>query len=275
MLKDLAPTRPVVTHCHATGLRQLELCPHLADEVCRGCRRNDRFVVLHARDRETLAERLGISSDRIHIVGSGYRPDVFHTEGRQGNCGPAITYAGKLSRAKGLPWLLDAAERLATDIPGFTLHIAGSGAGPEADEIRERVLGMPSVRYHGQVAPNELADLMRASAVFVLPSFYEGLPLVLVEAAACGCRLVSTALPGVVDQLASQLGECLETVPLPRLNGPDRPVDADLPAFTQALQHAIAASLSRPPLKTPVDGVKELSWTGVFDRIESVWRDLL
>ena len=36
----------------------------------------------------------------------------------------------------------------------------------------------------------------------VLPSFYEGVPLVLAEAAACGCRLVATALPGVREALA-------------------------------------------------------------------------
>ncbi|MBU2567114.1 hypothetical protein KKG46_06190, partial [Patescibacteria group bacterium] len=42
LLKDAAPELPVVVQCHATGLRQLELCPHLADEVRRSCRRNDR-----------------------------------------------------------------------------------------------------------------------------------------------------------------------------------------------------------------------------------------
>jgi glycosyltransferase involved in cell wall biosynthesis len=275
MLKDLTPETPVVTHCHATGLRQIELCPHLADEVRQGCRRNDRFIVLHTGHRDSLVEQLQVSADRIHIVRNGYRPDIFHTEGRLEVCGPEIVYAGKLSRAKGLPWLLDAAERLAIDIPGFRLHVAGSGAGREADEIRVRMGGIPAVTYHGQIAPPELADLMRRSAVFVLPSFYEGLPLVLVEAAACGCRLVSTALPGVVDQLAAELDECLTTVPLPRLIGADCPVDADLSAFTDALRGAIVSAVSRPPLQVPVAGLRGLSWNGVFGRIETVWRELL
>jgi len=275
MLKDLTPETPVVTHCHATGLRQIELCPHLADEVRQGCRRNDRFVVLHAGHRDSLVEQLQVSADRIHVVGNGYRPDIFHTDGRTGVCGPEIVYAGKLSRAKGLPWLLDAAERLAIDIPGFRLHVAGSGSGREADDIRARMSGIPAVTYHGQVTPPELANLMRRSAVFVLPSFYEGLPLVLVEAAACGCRLVSTALPGVVEQLASELGESLTIVPLPRLIGADCPVDADLPAFTDGLREAIVSAVSRPALHAPVSGIRELSWNAVFGRIETVWRELL
>ena len=56
---------------------------------------------------------------------------------------------------------------------------------------------------------------MRRSTVCVLPSFYEGLPLVLVEALACGCRLVATDLPGVVDELAPRIGAALELVELP------------------------------------------------------------
>jgi len=56
LVKDVAPEVPVVTHCHATGLRQMELCPHLRAEVCAGCARNDRFVVLTARHADALVD---------------------------------------------------------------------------------------------------------------------------------------------------------------------------------------------------------------------------
>ncbi|MDZ7663922.1 MAG: glycosyltransferase [Desulfotignum sp.] len=45
--------------------------------------------------------------------------------------------------------------------------------------------------YHGPLSHDDLGDLLRHAHVFVLPSFYEGLPLVLMEALACGCRLVA------------------------------------------------------------------------------------
>ena len=57
LIKDLAPTTPVVTHCHATGLRQMELVPRLADEVRSGCARNDAFVVLHQGHADELGRR--------------------------------------------------------------------------------------------------------------------------------------------------------------------------------------------------------------------------
>ena len=275
MVKDLAPDIPVVTHCHGTGLRQWELCPHLAAEVQAGCARNDRFLVLHRGHADVLAQALKATTEKIHVIGSGFRDDIFNARGRVENCGPVITYAGKLSRAKGLPWLIEAVDRMAADIPEVELNIAGSGSGAEADAIREQIDGAQNVVFHGQLDQQGLADLLRRSAVFVLPSFYEGLPLVLVEAAACGCRLVSTELPGVVDQLQSHLGESLELVPLPRLQNTDCPVEQDLPAFVDQLTVALRNSLARRGLEDPSATVAGMTWNAVFGRIEAVWSELL
>lgn len=134
---------------------------------------------------------------------------------------------------------------------------------------------MDCVAFHGQVNQARLADLMRRSSVFVLPSFYEGLPLVLVEAAACGCRIVATGLPGVMDQLQPLLGDALEVVPLPGLVNTDQPVPEDLPAFVDRLSQAIANSLERPPLQDPAAATRGMTWTAVFEKIEAVWRRLM
>ena len=78
VLKDIAPDTPVLTHCHATGLRQMELCPHLAPQVRAGCSRNDAFAVLHRGHAEELARCLGISTDRIHRVVMRQAPTSFN-----------------------------------------------------------------------------------------------------------------------------------------------------------------------------------------------------
>jgi len=288
LLKDVAPDTPVVTHCHATGLRQMELCPHLAGGVKQGCSRNERFAVLHGGHAAALVEALGISAERVSVVGAGFREELFHAHARRARgAGNAeadrrnrLLYTGKYAAAKGLPWLLDAVERLAVKNPGIELHVAGTGTGPEADALRGRMESMaPLVRLHGQVGQPELAGLMRQSAVCVLPSFFEGLPLVLVEALACGCRLVSTALPGVVEQLALRLGPALDLVPLPRLEGVDRPAAADLPAFVDALAAALESALEKPPLDDPAvampGALQAFTWKAVFERVEALWRELI
>ncbi len=276
-IKDIAPNTPVLTQCHATGLRQMELCPHLADQVRDGCSRIDAFTVLHRGHANELERCLGISGDRIHQVGAGYRDDLFFAPASVPE--PALLYVGKYSAAKGVPWLLDAFERVSARRPGLKLHVAGGGSGEEADALRSRMdLMTPAVIQHGQVSQPELADIVRRSTVCVLPSFYEGLPLVLVEALACGCRLISTELPGIVEELAPRLGDALTMVELPRLETVDQPHSGDLPAFVDRLEASLERALDAPPIGDPIrtmpEAMAHFSWEAVYARVEAVWQAL-
>ncbi|MEN8007655.1 MAG: glycosyltransferase family 4 protein [Candidatus Krumholzibacteriota bacterium] len=275
MVKDIAPDLPAVVSCHATGLRQMELCPHLKEEVVAGCRRIDRFCVLRRDHQQQLAAALDISTDRITVTGAGYRDELFFPAPDTTPGTGQLLYIGKYSAAKGLPWLLDAVARLSADHPDLRLHVAGSGAGPEADGLRRRLEEMaPVVVRHGQLDQAALADLMRRCDICVLPSFYEGVPLVLVEAAACGCRIVATALPGVVEQIEPHLGDGLNLVPLPRLEGVDKPVPEDLPRFVDDLATALRRALAaETPAAAPDLG--HFTWDAVFGRVEKIWGELI
>jgi hypothetical protein len=98
------------------------------------------------------------------------------------------------------------------------------------------------------------------------------------EALACGCRLVATELPGIVEVAAPHLGDTLELVPLPRLEMADRPFHEDLPDFVTGLEATINRALDRPLLADPTtlqQALDPLSWGAVFRRLEKVWeRDL-
>ncbi len=305
LVKDVAPDVPVVTQCHATGLRQMKLCPEVAPAVREGCSRNERFIVQHENFVAVLMDELGIAREQVHVVGVGYRDDIFNASGRDdaadgevagnsaatGDSGAArdsvpaapimrILYAGKFSAAKGVPWLLDAFQKLTVEFPNLVLDVAGSGAGEEAESMRSRMKGMaPSVVLHGMVSQLELAVLMRSASVFVLPSFYEGVPLVLAEALSCGCRLVSTALLGVQSSIAGPAGNALELVSLPRLEQIDRPVPEDSAVFTERLVQAIRRALELGPWWAPAtampDVLREFRWGNVFSRIEETWRSAI
>jgi len=270
LVKDVAPEARVVTQCHATGLRQMTLCPHLAREVRSGCARNDAFVTPHAGDAREVARQLGVPPGRVHVVGAGYRDDVFHARGREKVAQPRVIYVGKYSAAKGLPWLLDAVERLVAKRPGLELHVVGSGSGREADDLATRMRAVaPVVKLHGLLTQPELADLLRKSRVFVLPSLYEGVPLVVVEAVACGCRPVVTDLPGVRDELAPSLGESLIRVSPPEMVGIDTPDSESLPGFVDRLCGALELALDEE--RVPAMDLGRFTWPSVFRRAESVW----
>jgi glycosyltransferase involved in cell wall biosynthesis len=277
LVRDVFPDAPIVNHCHATGLRQMQLAPHLAEDVVRGCRRNDRFAVLHGAHQEALAAALDVPRSRIHIVGAGYREETFHPpESPRPMDKRRILYAGKLSHAKGLPWLLDAFERVAASVEDVVLEIAGSGGGSEAAALAERIQSLaPRVVGLGHVDQETLADRMRAAEIFVLPSFYEGLPLVLVEAHACGARVISTDLAGVRAELAPPLGDALICVDLPRIHGPDTPEPADLPAFVDRLEGALMQALALPPPTVDPARLAPFTWRAVHARVAQIWSELL
>jgi len=280
IIKDVAPHTPVITHCHATGLRQMTLCPHLADRVTRGCSRNEQFAVLHSEHAEKLAKVLHVPAHRIHIVGVGYDERVFHAQQRSDARNRNIIYAGKFSHAKGLPWLLDAVKNLTRKHSDLTLHVAGSGAGPQSEDLRERMISMsPTVVLHGQLTQAALADLMRRCKICVLPSFHEGLPLALVEAFACGCRIVSTRLPGVEDGLAPSLGTALDLVSMPGLIDADIPLEQDIPAFVEELTDTLDMALNAPPVDTAAAALRKslapFTWRAVFERVERVWKSAI
>ncbi len=272
LMRDVAADAWIVDHCHGTGLRQLELCPHLADQVRAGCARNDRFLALHDGHRAELTAALGVAPEQVAVVGAGYRDDVFAPGSGGEPADPsAIVFAGKLSHAKGLPWLVDAVESLARRRP-VTLHVAGGGSGDEADALRQRLEACPSVVLHGMLSQQQLAALLRRSAVFALPSMFEGLPLALIEAVACGCRAVATALPGVTS-MATDLGDLLRCVPLPRRVDVDQPIAADLPAFTAALEAALddALDAGRTDPAAVGDRLRPYGWDAVYERVERLW----
>lgn len=268
--RRVAPGIPLVVHSHATGLRQMTLCPDLAETVKEAVGGAERILALGRAHADDIVATVGVGRERVEVVGAGYPEDLFHA-GDEAREARDLLYVGKLSHAKGLPWLLDAIEGL-----DARLHVAGSGAGPETEALIRRMDGMGGqVVRHGQVSQAELAVLMRRVAVFVLPSFYEGLPLVVVEAIASGCRAVVTDLPVVRDALAPHLGETLSRVPLPRLRGRDEPVTEDLPAFTLALRRAIEQGLAEQGAITGEIDLGAFTWDAVFSRVEAVWRSLV
>ena len=119
-----------------------------------------------------------------------------------------------------------------------------------------------------------LAAEMRASGTFILPSFYEGLPLVLVEAAACGCRLISTALPGVQQTLADPFEDRLLLVSLPPMASIDAIDPAHESQFIGHLTEAMRRSIAQHAPPSASVRCQSFTWNAVAQRIESIWHQI-
>jgi glycosyltransferase involved in cell wall biosynthesis len=209
-------------------------------------------------------------------VGAGYDPARFHPAPKPLPAPVRIVYAGKLSRTKGVAWLLRALKRI-EDLP-WHLELVGGGRGPEKAEVLDLAEGLGHrVTVAGLIDQAALAERMRRAHIFVLPSFFEGLPLVLLEALACGCRLVATDLPGVRELFVSLADPAVRLVPLPPLAGVDTPTDSGGQDFqgrlAAALGDQVRAAAQQPDLDlSPFQSLlARYTWDGVYQRVEAVY----
>jgi glycosyltransferase involved in cell wall biosynthesis len=271
---------PMVTSCHSTDLRQFVQCPQLRQRVLPHCRRIDRILALSRDQKKTIQTLHGIAENRIDIVGGGY-DDTMFTLHKKTKAEPVqLLYAGKLSYAKGVDWLLR--TFLEFEKEGLHLHLAGSGAGDEAEKcLALAKMAGAAITVHGRISQPELAGLMGRCHIFILPSFFEGLPLVLLEALASGCRVITTDLPCCMELLGKVEHDLVEFVGLPTMRNIDSPYPEDLEELQTKLARAITLMVHRvrrSPSPSP-EKLREItsfsSWSSVFRRIFTAYEKAL
>jgi glycosyltransferase involved in cell wall biosynthesis len=169
----------------------------------------DRVITV-SRDQRRLLLRRGVDRRRLVLVPNVIDADAFAA--RVGDRSvtrrdlevppdaPLIALVGRLTSQKGVDSFLDAACQVRSGHPQARFIVAGTGSDRAALEARCRELGLNGVvRFLGY--RSDVAALLGASDVVVLPSRSEGLPVVLLEALAVGRPIVATAVGGVPDLL--------------------------------------------------------------------------
>jgi glycosyltransferase involved in cell wall biosynthesis len=280
LIRRLFPGIPLVAACHGTDLRQFQNCPHLRTRVLSGCATLDAALALSNAQKTDIERTYELPPERVVVTGAGFNERLFAPAAKTTPRPVQLVYAGKFIRAKGLPWLLNALQRVTE--PAWRLHLVGGGSGAEKDECLRRAHALGDrVIVHGQLPQARLAAIFRQSHIFVLSSFFEGLPLVVLEALASGCRVVATDLPGVREVADGIPADFIRRVPTPRLRRLDQPVPEDLPVFernlARALEKQMAHAVAQPQIDPAAiaDRLSAFTWRGIFTRIEKVYRDLL
>jgi len=157
-----------------------------------------------------LADRIGrdlwIAPGRIATIPNGVRyvrPErsTLRQELGLGEQDRLLVSVGNLYPVKGHRFLIDALGLLANRYP--RLHVAISGRGELADALAARAAGHGlGNRVHLLGLRSDIAAILTAADVFVLPSLSEGLPLALLEAMFAGCPIVATDVGEVPTALA-------------------------------------------------------------------------
>ncbi|RMH07662.1 MAG: glycosyltransferase family 4 protein [Nitrospirae bacterium] len=123
--------------------------------------------------------------------------------------GTEILFVGRLDseHLKGIPYLLGALAQLKQARQDWRLHIVGDGPVRCEYEQMAKDFGLaPHVTFHGMKARHEVAAFMQRADLFVLPSLWENLPCVLIEAMACGLPILSTRVGGIPEMVDDETG---------------------------------------------------------------------
>jgi glycosyltransferase involved in cell wall biosynthesis len=210
----------------------------------------------HVRSRADVRRGLGLEPGLRHTT----RPDTPSPQGPSDEDVPLVLTVARLAQQKGLGLLLDAAARLGQRSPRPLLVVAGDGPERAALQARIEAERLP-VRLLGR--REDVPDLMAAADVVVLPSRWEGQPLVVQEALRAGAPLVATAVGGT-----------------PALTGPDGALLVPY-GRPEELAAAVAALLDDPARRralsaAALDRAGRLpNEAGAVSQVEALYRRLL
>ncbi len=157
-----------------------------------------------------LCRWIGLADWRkIRVVRCGIDADFLSaapTGGQEHLSRDHLVTVGRLSEQKGQLILIEALARLAREGVPFRMTIAGDG--PMRTELEGRIaaLGLKDrVRITGWVSNTDVRALISSSRAMVLPSFAEGLPIVLMEALALGRPVIATYIAGIPELVSDRV----------------------------------------------------------------------
>ena len=104
-----------------------------------------------------------------------------------------ILFAGRLDQQKRIDMLPFLIRNLRRELPELVLHVCGDG--PLTGMIED----VEGIVYHGRVDSDSLVRLIQESALLVLPSRFEGMPLVILESLACGTPVIASPVGGIPE----------------------------------------------------------------------------
>ena len=114
-----------------------------------------------------------------------------------------VTFVGRLDHQKGTPWLVDSASLWLDRLPDFDLLLVGEGPLRARLEQACQVAGIAG-RVHFAGWRGDVHEILAASSLLVLPSAWEGMPNVVLEAMASRLPVVATDVEGVRELLGPE-----------------------------------------------------------------------
>lgn len=273
LVRQLYPNIPVYGQCHGSDLRQLETNAWQQEWIKSQIPKLDGIFALHDAQKQRICEIFNLPPQKVQVMGTGYNSSIFFRDNTISKNTVKVFYlfAGKLSEKKGVYSLLRCLNHLKSPEQAELYLAGGCGSEEELAQFQDLARTLPCpVTFLGKLDQKSLAEQMNLCDIFVLPSFYEGLPLVLIEAMACGMKIISTDLPGIqpwLNQAIPNSGAIFVTPPT--MHNTDEPVSVELPGFELRLAQAMEEAIHRP--LPDQEQIQHLSWDALCRKLLDIF----
>ncbi len=250
----------------------------------------DAVIAVSAAMREDIARSYpAIDPQRLHVVHNGIDTEQWapvHAPERVRELGvdpdrPSVIFVGRITRQKGLPLFLRAAEELPPEV-----QLVLCAGAPDTDEIEAEVQGLVDGLARGrqgvvwirEMLPRpDVVALLTAATVFACPSIYEPLGIVNLEAMACETAVVATATGGIPEVVVH--GETGWLVPIEQASdGSGTPLDPEryVADFAAALVEAVgdAERARERGVAGRVRAQQSFSWPAIAEQTLEIYRSL-
>lgn len=177
----------------------------------------DRYVCVSRSVADFTADAGGIPREKLAVIPNGIDVELYTSQppadlsslsippGRR-----LVTFIGRLEPQKGVQWLVETATAWLAELPHCDLLLVGEGSLQNQLETMCRAKGIAG-RVHFAGWRSDIPQILAASSLLVLPSAWEGMPNVILEAMGSGLPVVATNVEGVSELLGPQTTS--QTVP--------------------------------------------------------------
>jgi glycosyltransferase involved in cell wall biosynthesis len=254
--------RPLVVHVHATEYdRAGEGGNPFVREIEReGVSRADRVIAVSRYTANRLAREYGVPRRRLRVVHNAIDGGRPQRRGPAEGDSPLVLFAGRVTWQKGPEYFVEAAARVAREMPEARFAVAGSG--DRLPSLRERVrqLGLQrNILFTGFLPAAELDRLYRRADVYVMPSFSEPFGLTALEALRHGTPVIVSRGAGVSEVVRNVLAVDFGDIE-----------DLASKILSVILFAPLRATLARRGGRE----VERLSWRRSAERVMSVYTEL-
>lgn len=163
-----------------------------------------KVVGVSEHTSQNLVNYEKISKNKIITIPNGIDESIYNIKINKDNkkkelgidpSSPVIGLGVRLTQQKGITYLLKAMTSIISAFPDITLLIAGQGESESELKNEAKELGVDkNIRFIGPRM--DMPEILKILDLYVLPSIFEGLPMVLLEAMAAGCPIVATDVGG-------------------------------------------------------------------------------